>query len=204
MKKQIVALVLGVAVIGGVGVGIAANALSNDEPARPTTGSSPTTTATESGLKPVSSLVVKPGSVGPVRIGMSNTDALATDYLVPGEAGVDGCPTPALTWAKAYRDQLDVVTRGGDDITSIGIRGTGPRTSDGLGVGSTYGELKKVADGPLEAGYNQSGMSINDPKTGGFVGFLFNEPVDDLTDASKVTFVEVTKGFAPSLVRDGC
>lgn len=197
MKKQIVAAVLGVAVVCGVGVGIAANALTTDPPQKSRTSAGST-------LTPVSKLVVKPGAVGPIAIGTSRRAALASGYFVRGVSPVEGCPAPPLAWRQAYADALDVYTLGNGEISSIGIRGTGPRTQQGLGVGSTWGEVKKHTEAAQEAGYNQSGAFVYDRQNGGYVGFLFNEGLARLTDASKVTFVEVTKGNEPSLMRDGC
>ncbi|MET0931358.1 MAG: hypothetical protein ABWX74_17690, partial [Aeromicrobium sp.] len=57
---------------------------------------------------------------------------------------------------------------------------------------------------PVEAGYDQSGMFDFDDEDGGWIGYLFNATIDDLQDSDQVSFIEVTKGTQPSLMRDGC
>jgi hypothetical protein len=190
MKKQIAAVVLAVSVAGGVGVGVLANALATESPA----AASP-------------KLVLAPGAVGPVKVGMSKADALKTGYFVADlKAPVEGCPAPPLGWKDEYTDTYDVQTLGNGEITSIGVRGEGVKTADGIGVGSTLDEVRaQYPDEEVaEAGYGQTGLRYFDRQDGGWIGFLFNAAPDDVTGADPVTFVEITKGAEPSLMRDGC
>lgn len=227
MKKQLAAAVLAVAVIGGVGTGVVANAMTSDDPAtsgsdRPTasepTSSEPTAEEPtpsldpdqqggEAGMPAGDELTIAPGAVGPVKAGMSKDEALATGYFVAdAKSPVDGCPDPQLAWKDEYVNTFDVYTLGNGEITSIGIRGDGVVTADGIGVGSTYDEVKaQYPDETLvEAGYVQSGIRVYDLENGGWVGFLFDQTVDTIKGSSKVTFAEVTKGAEPDLMRDGC
>ncbi|KQV76816.1 hypothetical protein ASC61_18435 [Aeromicrobium sp. Root344] len=212
MKKQIAALVLGVSVAGGIGAGVLANALTTNTPAAAAdddkgtykTIATPPTRAAPATLK---DMVISPGRLGDVRIGMSKKEALATGLFdADTPPPVDGCPVLPLTWKKTYGDLVDVGTLGNGEISSIGIRDKAPRTEDGLGVGSTYGEVRAaIEDGkPVEAGYSQSGLYEYDPQTGGWIGYLFDATVDQLKDSDPVTFVEITKNAQPGLMRDGC
>ena len=212
MKKQIAALVLGVSVAGGIGAGVLANALTtntpaaaaNDDKGTDKTIATPPTKSTPATLK---DMVISPGRLGDVRVGMSKKEALATGLFdADTPALVDGCPVEPLTWKEAYGDLIDVRTLGNGEISSIGIRDKAPRTEDGLGVGSTYAEVRAaIEDGkPVEAGYSQSGLYEYDPQTGGWVGYLFDATVDQLKDSDPVTFVEITKNAQPGLMRDGC
>jgi hypothetical protein len=208
MKKQIAAVVLAVSVAGGVGSGVLANALTTKEPAA-ATAPEPTTTAPTSVATPetVDALELAPGSVGLVKVGMSKKDALATGMFDGDVASAtDGCPVLPLMWKKAYTKALDVLTLGNGEITSIGVRGKQPRTAAGLGVGSTYAQVRAQVDEPtpIDAGYGQSGLFEYDGDNGGWIGYLFNPPADQLKDTDTVSFVEVTKGEQPSLMRDGC
>jgi hypothetical protein len=221
MKKQIAALVVAASVIGGVGVGVAADALTDDGPAaaaRPD-ASSPSAPARgpsdesdanvggESGMPAGDDLTLAPGSVGPVRAGMSKAEALATGYFVADvKAPAEGCPMRPLSWKDEYVNGYDVQTRPDGSITSIGIRGQGIETADGLQVGSaletvqaTYPDAKLV-----EAGYDQSGILVHDTATGGWIGFLFDHPVAEAVGSDRVSFIEITQGAKPSLMRDGC
>jgi len=216
MKKQIAALVLGVSVAGGIGAGVLANALTTNTPAaaanddkatgkatdKPT--ATPTTKATPTTLK---EMVIAPGRIGDVRVGMTKKQAVATGHFDANTPALgDGCPVEPLTWKKSYGDLIDVRTLGNGEISSIGIRDKAPRTKDGLGVGSTYAEVRAaLEDGkPVEAGYSQSGLYEYDPQTGGWIGYLFNTSVDTLKDSEPATFVEITKNAQPGLMRDGC
>lgn len=222
MKKQIAALVLGVSVAGGVGAGVLANALTTKTPAaaatddtgkdqaiKPSSTPTPDTATPDASATPASpsELIITPGAVGEVRVGMSQKAAMATGLFdADTPPPVEGCPVLPLTWKKAYADLLDVQTLGNGEIASIGIRGKVVRTKGGLGIGSTYAEVRAaIEDGdPVEAGYGQSGMFEYDPQTGGWIGYLFEPTVGELENADPVTFVEVTKGAQPGLMRDGC
>jgi hypothetical protein len=201
MKKQIAAAVLAVSVAGGIGTGVVANAL--------TTGSPATDGAATPSVAPTApaDFVIAPGAVGPVSAGMSKTEALATGLFdADVAASVDGCPTVPLTWKKPYSDVLDVQTVGNGEIVSIGVRAEGPTTDDGLGIGSLFADVQAGVedDTPVDAGYGQSGLFDFDAETGRWIGYLFDAPADEVEAGDPVTFVEVTKGSQPSLMRDGC
>ena len=218
MKKQVASIVLAVSVAGGVGTGVLANALTTNDPVTasqtpPDSEPSPSATPTpgetggDVGVGAPDALVVVPGAVGPVKVGMSKAEALDTGYFVADvPAPVDGCPEQPLTWKDEYVNTYDVQTLGNGEISSIGIFGEGADTDRGVGVRSTYDEV--VAAYPdeqvVEAGYLQAGIRIFDVQNGGWVGFLFDTTVDAISGDDPVTFMEVTKSAEPSLMRDGC
>lgn len=211
MKKQLAGLVLAVSVAGGAGTGVLAHTLSSDKPstpsATPTPKTTPTTTPTAQDPTSPDQFVIAPGAVGPVKAGMSTAEALATGYFVANEPALaEGCPAPPLAWKAEYADAFDVYTLGNGEITSIGIRGDGVRTVEGIGTGSTYDDVRAAypEEQLVEAGYGQSGVRVFDRENGGWVGFLFDPTVAKIKGSSPVTFVEVTKGAEPSLMRDGC
>lgn len=232
MQKKVAVGVLAAAVVLGVATGAVAVAMDRDDEtpsARPSvtpTSASPTPTeeepepaatvpAAQGGgesktpetpqLVGPSQLLVTPGAVGPVTVGMSKQEALDTGYLVaPDPSSGDGCPAPPLAWKDDYASVLDVQASGNGDILSIGVRAQGPRTRSGYGVGTTWGELKAVGEEPVEAGYGQTGVRVYDAANAGWIGFLFDTTVDQLADGDTVSFMEVTKGAQPDLMRDGC
>ncbi len=55
---------------------------------------------------------------------------------------------------------------------------------------------------PEEAGYGQTGLFVSEGA--GWIGFLFNAKPDAVAATDTVTFVEVTRGAKPGLMRDGC
>ena len=226
MKKQIAGVVFAASIVAGVGAGVLANAITSDDPATaatatpsgtttpptatPTPSPAPSTSTDPKGsggpIVPMSDLGLNDGSVGRVTVGMSKDDALATGLFEPGVSPVEGCPAPPLAWKRPYAKTFDVQTLGNGEISSIGVLKAGPRTADGLEVGSTYGEVRRVLGeaAPVEAGYGQAGMFDFDDEDGGWIGFLFNSTVDDLKDSDTVSFIEITKGTQPGLMRDGC
>jgi len=233
MKKQIAGIVLSLSVAGGVGTGVLADTLTSDEPsttAGPTTTPSSTPSVTDSASTPTptapqttptgtatqtpppelpapADFVLAPGSVGKVLAGMSKKDALATGLFnanIPAPA--EGCPAPPLEWKKEYTGIFDVMTLGNGEIASLGVWAKGPQTKDGLGVGSTYGQLlDAIPDAtPVEAGYGQAGVFEYNYTDGGWIGYLFDTTVDSIASGDKVTFIEITKRAQPGLMRDGC
>ena len=210
MNKQIAALVLAGSIVGGIGAGVLVNAGTRDEPAAASPAPSRTTSSSaggESGMAAPDELELAPGPVGPVRAGMSKAQALATGYFVADQpAPVEGCPVIPLAWKDEYVNTYDVYTLGNGEISSIGVRGRGVTTADGIGVGSSYEQVQAAYpdDTLLEAGYGQSGIKVFDRQDGGWIGFLFDAKPGAITASDPVTFVEVTKGAEPSLMRDGC
>lgn len=227
MRQQLAAAVVGLSMVGGVGTAVAAHALSSDGPRdKPTTSpttaktttpapkktkkASPlpapktTTTASQPVLQPVSAFQIFAGSVGPLRVGMSKDQALATGYV---EAGVfvPSCGTAELQWKPDYAWALDVGTLDDGQIESIGVSKAGPRTRSGLQVGSTYASVRSVL-GPSAAPeatlHNQTGLYVNDGAN--WIGFLFDVAPDALTDTTPVTYIEVRGGAKPNLTPGGC
>jgi hypothetical protein len=136
---------------------------------------------------------------------MSKADALKTslfDADVPPP--VEGCPTIPLQWKKQYKG-VDVIAFHGV-IHSLGVFKGGPKTSKGIGYGSTLDDVRKAypdLSPVVDAGFNQSGAyEFSENK---FIGFLFGDAtVSSIKGSSKVTFIEVTSGHKPDLIRDGC
>ncbi|TXJ07734.1 MAG: hypothetical protein E6Q27_00720 [Aeromicrobium sp.] len=184
---------------------------SRDEPqpsaATPTVSLSSPSPASPTPFEPpkLESLIISPGAVGPIAAGTSTADALATNLMVrSGAEPNDECEVPPLTWIDQYGDALDVRMSQDGNIVSVGVFKPGPHTLEGLGVGSTLADIEKVYDDAemAEAGYNQTGVYVSDGDR--WIGFLFNETLNDITPSALVHFVEVSAHEKPELIRDGC
>lgn len=229
MKQQIVAGILAVSMAGGVGTAFAAHELRSDKTdGKPT--ASPSTTATKKTkattsapkksapapvnkttappakpvLQPVSSFLILPGSVGPVKLGMTKDPALATGYLEPGTF-VPNCGVAELQWKSDYAWALDVGTLDAGQVVSIGVRQPGPHTRSGLEIGSTYASVKAVlGEGatPEATLNNQTGLFVNEGAN--WLGFLFDSSPDTITDDATVKYIEIRQGAKPNLSPGGC
>lgn len=175
-----------------------------DDTAEQTTAAPSETPETTAPPASSSELVVRPGSIGPVTVGITKDEAVASGLFDADVAGVEGC-TFELQWKKQY-EGVDVLTLENGTIASMGVTAGGPKTSAGVGVGSTLAEVKAAYPdlSPVaEAGFDQAGAfhTVGDDH----IGFLFGDATPKtITDASKVSFMEVTSGKLPELMRSGC
>jgi hypothetical protein len=202
MKRMLGTLAVLIVFTAGCGSDPAADPHDNTAE-RPST--SPTATTQAPALPADSSeLVVDPGRIGPVRAGISKEDALATGLFDADVDGVEGC-TFELQWKKQFTG-VDVLTLEDGTVASLGVRAGGPKTSAGVGVGSTLAELKDAYPGlsPVKAaGFDQAGAfhTVGEDH----IGFLFGDATPaTITDSTKVSFMEVTSGSLPELMRSGC
>lgn len=147
------------------------------------------------------------GSAGPVKVGMTKAQAAATRVFDTDVADpTDGCPVHALLWKKQYGDALDVQALKNGEVASIGVRKAGPKTADGLQVGSSYADVLASNPGArvVAAGYGQAGVLVHDTANDGWIGYLFDAKPAKVAKTTKVSFIEITRGEKPSLMRDGC
>ena len=202
MKRSLVAAVAALLVLSACG----SDDPEPDATSTPTQEPSTTVEPTSSTPPKPADLVVEPGRVGPAVAGMSKDAAVATgmfDADVP--APVEGCEPYALVWKKEYKG-LDVLTRDDGSIAAIGSFKDGPRTAKGIGFGSTFGEVQKAypdLSPVVDAGFGQAGAFIVEGDA--YIGLLFGEATKStITTKSRVTFMEVTNGSKPDLMRSGC
>lgn len=178
------------------------------DPPATTTAPTPAPTTTTPTIPPTAGLlVVAPGKISAAEVGMTQSQAAATGLFDSDfQTGDDGCQSVVpLRWKKPYGTAVDVVTDESKTIRSMGIFATGPKTAEGIGIGSTLAEVRSAYASltpVVDAGYSQSGAYVSSGTR--WLGFLFNEKPKAATDSSKVTFMEVTDGKKPGLMRDGC
>lgn len=210
-KQQFVALALAATLAGGLGA-LAGCGSADDAPAAAqpnaavTTSAAPTTAAAPSSTPDApEDLVLAPGAAGPVKVGISKAALAATGLFEVVPPATEGC-NPSLSWVAPYADTFDVQVKKNGELASIGVRESGPTTESGLGVGSTLAEVLAANPGSkaVEAGYGQTGVLVKDSATDGWIGYLFDAAPKDVENNDKVSFIELTEGEKPSLMRDGC
>lgn len=225
MRVQVAAGIVAIALAGGAGAGVVVRD-ARDRADAPAAGPSPSSTTArptptptkkkaaapapqqpartspapkpEPQLQTLSSMTIGAGSIGPIATGITAEAAVDSGYF---DDGVEACGG-GLRWKTDYAAVLDVGQAGGV-VTSLGVRAPGPTTVSGLGVGSAWAAVKQVvgeAVVPEPAGAG-SGVFVADGDA--WIGFLLDGAPDALTDSSTVTYVEVTRGARPDLVR-GC
>lgn len=150
-------------------------------------------------------LVVAPGAVGPVEVGMTVDEANATGLFEPfKEIDDDPCAefNPPIQWKAPHTEALRVRVED-DKITSLGIKDE-VKTDKGIGVGSTFGDLKAVyPDAEVEAS-QALGSTVYRQDGDKWLGIAFDEDSDKVEDSSKVLYMEVTVGKKPTTYLSGC
>ncbi|MFZ0139701.1 MAG: hypothetical protein WAL70_01340 [Aeromicrobium sp.] len=150
-------------------------------------------------------LVVAPGAVGPVKVGMTVDEANATGLFEPfKEIDDDPCAefNPPIQWKAPHTESLRVRVED-DKITSLGIRDE-VKTAKGIGVGSTFGDLKAAyPDAEVEAS-QALGSTVYRQDGEKWLGFALDEDSDKVEDSSKVLYMEVTVGKKPAAYLSGC
>lgn len=191
MKKSVAAALVAFALIAGVGAGFVINAIGEPEaPAADVTA-------------PVG---IVPGGVTPVMVGDTIEDAVATGLVVKDAGRSEVCEGEFWKWSGRDTAGLDIIESDGE-VVSIGVgEGSTLTTGPGIGIGSTLAELTEAYGDDLIGGeqgeYGQTNYFFRDDVN--WIGFLFDEEPDQVTDTSTVVFIEVGRGIKPGLIRDGC
>lgn len=209
MNRKIALGLVAFSMVAGAGFGFWMNQ-ANDQPAQADEGNGAKPTASSPTPKPAPSnddLIVSPGRVGAIVVGMPVADALATGLVVRDAEREDVCGGQLYRWKDdTAHSSMDVATDQQDRIATVGVSRGGYPTDKGVRVGDRLSTLQEVygsdLSAPAEAGYGQSGVFVHDGDR--WLGFLFDETVGEINETSRVTFMEVTEGEAPGLMRDGC
>jgi hypothetical protein len=153
--------------------------------------------------------IVAPGRFDTVRIGDSLESAAESGYFALDVK--TSCATRDIWPTKPWRKWIDVypghgVTEG--EVALIGIFGEGIGTREGIEVGSTLGDLQSAYGdrliGPRTNDYDQWGYFIRAKRR--WLGFSLDASAADGRPpaAAEITFMEISKGRRPGLLRDGC
>jgi hypothetical protein len=147
-------------------------------------------------------LVIGYGSLGPAKVGMSKREALDTGLFSrqkyePSKT----CKASALKWKKQFKG-VEVRTDTAGTIRSLSILAPGPKTQNGIQVGSDLADVR-AAHGSALIGPSKVGRKVSVgyvKKEDAWIGFLFDDdPEDEVLDP--IIFIEVSKGSKPQLQR---
>lgn len=174
----------------------------SDEPtAEPTKTTSPSVSESPAS----EALVAAPGRIGPAVVGMTVDEASGTGLFEPfAERADDPCKdeNPPIQWKAPNTEKLTVRVKD-DKIESLGVR-DGVKTAKGIGVGSTYGDLKAAYPDAKAEPSQALGSTAYRQDGNKWLGLAFNEEVDEIKDSSKVTYLQVSVDSKPATFLSGC
>lgn len=150
---------------------------------------------------------VFPGTFEPVRVGDNVDKYVAAGYLVADIKRESICDGNYWKWAGQLSEGLDVVANNEGVIGSLGMQRDGLETAEGISIGNTLQALRdtygKELSEPQANDYGLAGVFLQG-NGDGWLGFGFEVAPDKLKPTSRVTFMEVSKGRQPGMLRDGC
>lgn len=150
---------------------------------------------------------IVPGGFEPVMAGMSIDEAMDTEFIEPDPQRAESCEGTFYKWTGQLSDGMDIIVNDADKtVALLGMSKGGTETAEGISIGNSYGALKATygddLSEPDQMDYGQAGVFLQDGD--GWIGFAFAESPTELTDDSRVNFIEVARGDRPGLLRDGC
>lgn len=156
--------------------------------------------------KPLALGSVVPGAFGPVRAGASIQEAVEAGYMERDPQREQACEGTFWKWKGQWSQGLDVIVGTDRQIVSLGMSRAGLETPEGISIGNSFGALVRTygdrLQGPQRMDYGQAGAFLQDGDA--WVGFGMDNQPGRLTDASRIAFIEVSRGTRPGLLRDGC
>jgi hypothetical protein len=174
----------------------------SDEPDDEPTGATQAPSASEPAAD---ELVAAPGAIGPVQVGMTVDEADATGLFEPfEEVADDPCAefNPPIQWKSPHTDDLRIRVED-DKVTAMGIRG-GVKTAEGIGVGSTWADVKQAYPDAKPEPSQGFGSTVYRQDGDKWLGMGFDEDPDKIKDSSTLLYMEVTVDAKPATFLDGC
>ncbi|MGI9085810.1 MAG: hypothetical protein ACR2FE_11065 [Aeromicrobium sp.] len=191
--------------VAAVAVLLLAAACGSDSPTEEPATDEPTSASPSASEPAAEELVAAPGAIGPALAGMTVEEANATGLFEPREEVADDpCKdeNPPIQWKAPNTETLTVRVKG-DTISSLGVR-DGVETAKGIGVGSTYGDVKAAYPDAKAEPSQALGSTVYRQDGDKWLGMGFDEDPDNVEDASKLLYMEVSVGEKPATFLSGC
>lgn len=147
-----------------------------------------------------------PGAFEPIRVGMSIQQAIDAGFMERDTQREEACEGTFWKWKGQWSAGLDVIVGEDKQIASLGMSRAGLETPEGISIGNSYAAVDKTygdrLQGPIRMDYGQAGVFLRSGEN--WLGIGFDNRPGQLTDDSRVAFIEVSRGNRPGLIRDGC
>ena len=147
-----------------------------------------------------------PGAFEPVQVGEEVQAAIDAGLMEPDRQREQSCEGTFWKWKGQLSQGLDVIVGQDGRIAALGMSRPGLETSEGISIGNSFGALVETygdrLEGPERMEYGQAGAFLREGDK--WIGFGMDNQPGQLTDDSRIAFIEVSQGNRPGLIRDGC
>lgn len=156
--------------------------------------------------KPLTLGRVVPGAFEPVQVGANIKAAVDAGYMERDPQREQICDGTYWKWKGQVSQGLDVIVDQNQRIAALGMSRDGLETAEGITIGNSFGALVRTygdrLQGPIRMDDGQAGAFVQDGDR--WIGFGMDNQPGQLSDNSRIAFIEVTRGVRPGLLRDGC
>jgi hypothetical protein len=156
--------------------------------------------------KPLEFGRIVPGAFEPVPAGANVKVAVDAGYMERDPQREQSCEGTFWKWKGQLAQGLDVIVDQNQRIAALGMSRNGLETAEGITIGNSFGALVRTygdrLQGPVRMDYGQAGAFVQNGDR--WIGFGMDNQPGQLSDNSRIAFIEVTRGVRPGLLRDGC
>lgn len=149
---------------------------------------------------------IVPGAFEPVPVGAEVGVAIDAGFMERDRQREQSCEGTFWKWKGQLAQGLDVIVDEDRRIAALGMSRAALETPEGISIGNSFGALVETygdrLEGPERMEYGQAGAFLREGDK--WIGFGMDNQPGQLTDNSRIAFIEVSRGNRPGLIRDGC